>query len=189
MVTLISRYINDRHAGMLTAIHAAGKRVIVDLLGSPVPCDGSYERDALDMMRQSISSFVIRVPAASLRRRGCSEPIARTSLASSSRSFAKAKFRAARLAACKHLVRALVEYALLSGVRFYTAAAEIGWLREFLAAGWDVRPLSLPQGIGGCLLRGLKISITSQTSHRRAPDWRCEARPTRIVEFDLPLAA
>lgn len=208
MVTLINRYINDRHAGMLTAMHAARKRVVVDLLGSPVPRDGSYERDAFDdeeAVYLVVRDPIVRGHLASVRLLRADRPHILGDLFPqlcegevprgpdireiTRFCFAVGIGRAARLAACNHLVRGLVEYARHSGVRFYTAVAEIGWLSQILAAGWDVRPLGLPQCIGGCLLGALKISITSQTSHQLAPDWRCEARAMRIVEFDLPLAA
>lgn len=208
MVTLINRYNRDRHSSVLAAMHAARKRVFVDLLGWPVPHDGSYERDAFD--DDDAVYLVVRHPVsgahlASARLLRTDRPhilgtlfpqlcegdvpcgpdvreITRFCLAAGIG-------RAARLAARRQLVRSFIEYALLSGTRSYTGVAEMGWLSQILAAGWDVRPLGLPQRVNGCLLGALEIRITSQTLHQLAPDWAFEPASMRVVEFDLPLAA
>lgn len=208
MVTLINRYNKDRHTGVLAAMHAARKRVFVDLLGWPVPHDGTYERDVFD--DDEAVYLVVRDP-------GNGEHLASARLLRTDRPhilgdlfpqlcdgevprgpdireitrfcLAAGIGRTARLAARKQLVRSFVEYALLSGIRSFTGVAEMGWLSQILAAGWDVRPLGLPQQVGGCLLGALEIRITSQTLHQLAPDWACQSAAMRIVEFDLPLAA
>ena len=48
MVTLINRYNKGRHAGVLAAMHAARRRVFIDLLGWPIANDGTCERGAFD---------------------------------------------------------------------------------------------------------------------------------------------
>jgi acyl-homoserine lactone synthase len=61
------------------------------------------------------------------------------------------------------LVSALVAFALDRGIGRYTGVAEIGWLQQILAFGWDCRPLGIPQRIGGRALAALEISITAET--------------------------
>ena len=62
------------------------------------------------------------------------------------------------------LVSALVRHALDCGIRTYTGVAEMGWLQQILAFGWDCRPLGLPRALGCGLTGALAISITSETS-------------------------
>lgn len=208
MVTLINRYNKERHAGVLAAMHAARKHVFVDLLGWPVAHDGTYERDVFD--DDEAVYLVVRDPAdgahlasARLLRTDrphilgdifpqlCDGDVPRAADMREITRFCLAAGvgRTARLAARKQLVRSLVEYALLAGIRAYTGVAEMAWLTQILAAGWDVRPLGLPRSIDGSLLGALEIRITAQTLHQLQPDWRFEPTPMRIVEFDLPLAA
>jgi acyl-homoserine lactone synthase len=61
------------------------------------------------------------------------------------------------------LVSALVAFALERGIRTYTGVAEMGWLQQILAFGWDCRPLGVPQFIDGALTGALAIAITPET--------------------------
>ena len=61
------------------------------------------------------------------------------------------------------LVSALAQVALLRGIRTYSGVAEIRWLQQILAFGWDCRPLGPPRAVAGCLLGGLRISIAADT--------------------------
>jgi len=61
------------------------------------------------------------------------------------------------------LISALVRHALVSGIRTYTGVAEMGWLQQILAFGWDCRPLGIPVEFGCGLLGALSISITPET--------------------------
>lgn len=61
------------------------------------------------------------------------------------------------------LVSALVSVALERGTELYTGVAEIAWLQQILAFGWDCWPLGPPREIGGRLLGALAISITGKT--------------------------
>jgi acyl-homoserine lactone synthase len=61
------------------------------------------------------------------------------------------------------LVSALVSHALHSGIATYTGVAEMGWLQQILAFGWDCRPLGIPRPIDGRMLGALAISITPDT--------------------------
>lgn len=208
MATLINRYNADRHGPVLRAMHEARKQVFVDLLGWEVPHDGVEERDEFD--DDDAVYLVVRDPGtgdhlASVRllrtdRRhilgdlfpelcAAPPPVGPDIREITRFCLAPGIGRRARLAARAQLVRAFVEYALLSGIRAYTGVAQLSWLTQILAAGWDVRPLGLPQRIGGELLGALEIRITSQTLFQLAPDWSCEPAPMRVVEFDLPIAA
>ena len=61
------------------------------------------------------------------------------------------------------LVSALVAFALERAVRSYTGVADMAWLQQILAFGWDCRPLGIPQEIGGRALAALQIAITAET--------------------------
>lgn len=75
------------------------------------------------------------------------------------------------------LVSALVSFALEHGIRTYTGVAEMGWLQQVLAFGWDCRPLGVPLRLGGRLTGALAISITAETPAllRRSGIWCAEA--------------
>ena len=61
------------------------------------------------------------------------------------------------------LVSALVSFALEHGIRTYTGVAEMGWLQQILAFGWDCRPLGAPLQLRGRLTGALAISISGET--------------------------
>lgn len=61
------------------------------------------------------------------------------------------------------LVSALVRFALATGIGTYTGVAEIAWLQQILAFGWDCKPLGVPQQVGGRLTGALAISIDART--------------------------
>ncbi len=208
MVTLINRYNAQAHSTVLRDMHAARKRVFVDLLRWPVPHDGIEERDEFD--DEDAVYLIVRDPmtgghlaSARLLRTDrrhilgdlfpqlCEGPVPRGADVREITRFCLAPGigRQARLAARADLVRAFIEYGLLSGIRAYTGVAEIAWLSQILSAGWDVRPLGLPQLVDGALLGALEIRIGARTLSQLAGNWRCEPAPLRIVEFDLPLAA
>jgi acyl-homoserine lactone synthase len=70
---------------------------------------------------------------------------------------------AARLRTRNQLVSALAWHALDVGIRTYTGVAEIGWLQQILAFGWDCRPLGLPVHHDCGSIGGLAIEITPET--------------------------
>jgi acyl-homoserine lactone synthase len=61
------------------------------------------------------------------------------------------------------LVSALVRYALEEGIETYTGVAEIAWLQQILAFGWDCRPLGPPVRFDCGLIGALAIRISSET--------------------------
>jgi acyl-homoserine lactone synthase len=61
------------------------------------------------------------------------------------------------------LVSALAGFALDHDIHTYTGVAQMAWLQQILAFGWDCRPLGVPHEIGGALTGALAISITAET--------------------------
>lgn len=61
------------------------------------------------------------------------------------------------------LVMALTSYALETGVERYTGVAELGWLQQILAFGWDCRALGFPRQLDGRLLGAIEIDIAPDT--------------------------
>ena len=70
---------------------------------------------------------------------------------------------AARLRTRNQLVSALAWHALDAGIRTYTGVAEIGWLQQILAFGWDCRPLGIPVRYDCGTIGALAIEITRET--------------------------
>lgn len=64
------------------------------------------------------------------------------------------------------LVTGLARYALENGIRTYTGLAELKWLRQILAFGWECRPLGPPQRDGQAMLGALRIDIGEDTIAR-----------------------
>lgn len=61
------------------------------------------------------------------------------------------------------LVTALAWYALQSGIRTFTGVAEISWLQQILAFGWDCRPLGTPARLECGMIGALAIEIRQDT--------------------------
>ena len=82
------------------------------------------------------------------------------------------------------LVSALVWHALQEGISAYTGVAEIGWLQQILAFGWDCRPLGIPVRQECGVLAALKIEITPDTPRLLAENgiWEDVANPARVPE-------
>lgn len=70
---------------------------------------------------------------------------------------------AERRLARDRLVTGLVRFARDHGISAYTGVAELGWLQQILAFGWDCKPLGLPRQRGGRLLGALHITIAADT--------------------------
>lgn len=166
----------------LQAMFAARKRVFVDLLHWDVPVlDGRYEVDQFDDVhaeylivggedgRHLASTRLLDTTRPhildSLFPQLCASPvphgpdvreITRFCLDPSVGALARREAR-------NVLVSALVEHALVNGIKTYTGVAELGWLQQILAFGWRCRPLGLPLRIGAQTLSALAITITSET--------------------------
>ena len=61
------------------------------------------------------------------------------------------------------LVSCLAWHALEQGIRTYTGVAEIAWLQQILAFGWDCRPLGAPVRHVSGMLGALAIEISPET--------------------------
>lgn len=61
------------------------------------------------------------------------------------------------------LVMALAQHALEAGLASYTGVAELSWLQQIFAFGWDCGPLGLPRRDGPAMIGALRISITPDT--------------------------
>ena len=61
------------------------------------------------------------------------------------------------------LVSALVWHALEHGIRTYTGVAEMAWLQQILAFGWDCRPLGVPARLECGVIGALAIEIRPDT--------------------------
>jgi acyl-homoserine lactone synthase len=94
-----------------------------------------------------------------------------------------------RLAARNMLIRSMVEYALLTGIRAFTGVADMAWLSQILSAGWDCRPLGPPKIIEGSMIGALIIHIQPNTIRLFVDSWRCDAPRLSVLEFDTPRLA
>jgi N-acyl-L-homoserine lactone synthetase len=65
-------------------------------------------------------------------------------------------------------VTAIAWHALENGIRTYTGVAELAWLQQILAFGWDCRPLGVPARFECGTLGALAIEIRSDTPERLA---------------------
>ena len=61
------------------------------------------------------------------------------------------------------LVTALAWHALENGIRSYTGVAELAWLQQILAFGWDCRPLGVPARLECGMIGALAIEIRPDT--------------------------
>jgi N-acyl-L-homoserine lactone synthetase len=167
---------------VLRAMFVARKRVFVDLLGWNVPVlDGKFEIDQFDDPR---ATYVIvsgesgdhRASARLLQTTGphilgdlfpklCERevPTGPDVLEITRFCLDRSLSASTRLQARNRLVSALVAFALRSGVRTYTGVAELAWLQQILAFGWDCRPLGAPRLVDGRWLGALAIAIAPET--------------------------
>lgn len=68
-----------------------------------------------------------------------------------------------RRLARNRLISALVWHALKVGIKTYTGVAEMAWLQQILAFGWNCRPLGIPERMDCGTIGALAIEITSET--------------------------
>jgi acyl-homoserine lactone synthase len=92
-----------------------------------------------------------------------------------------------RRIARNRLITALVGFALERGISTYTGVAEIAWLQQILAFGWDCRPLGEPRLVDASLIGALSIAITGDTARQLAAGgiWA----PEPLCDAELPEAA
>lgn len=182
----------------LQAMFAARKRVFVDLLRWDVPVlDGRYEVDQFDDShaeylivsdehgRHLASTRLLQTTRPhildSLFPQLCASPPPRGREVREITRFCLDPSRGAlaRREARNVLVSALVEHALVNGIRTYTGVAELAWLQQILAFGWRCRPLGLPLKVGLQTLGALAITITPETPALLAANGI--SRPTTLL--------
>lgn len=167
---------------VLRTMFEARKRIFVDLLGWDVPVlAGRYEVDQFD---NAHATYLVLTDAdgnhlasARLLETGgahildtlfpqlCDGDVPRGPAVREITRFALDPRQNARQRRCARdmLVHALAVHALDTGLSDYTGVAELGWLQQILAFGWDCAPLGLPQRVGGKLLGAIRIAITPDT--------------------------
>lgn len=174
-----------RHDTALRAMFAARKRVFIDLLQWDLPVlDGRYELDQFDdvyaryliltdtegrhlgsaRLLETVRPHILDTLFPDL----CEGEIPRgSSIFEITRFCLERDLTAAeRRVTRDRLVSALAEFALHEGITAYTGVAEMGWLQQILAFGWESMPLGLPRRYGTRLLGALRISIETDTIAR-----------------------
>lgn len=189
--------------GVLRNMFAARKSVFVDLLKWDVPViDGAYELDQFDddHARYLILADPDGRHLGSARLLSTARPHILDSLYPDlcedsppaahdifeitrfclDRALSAAQRRAVR----DTLVTALADHALATGIKSYSAIAEMGWFQQILAFGWRCRPLGLPRIFAGRMLGALRIDIDADTTALLAAagitarSWRSEIDPS-----------
>lgn len=207
-MVLINRKNVAEHAELVRAMHRDRKRVFVDLLRWTVPHDGKIERDEFDdehaeyIVLQDSGSGDHR---ASLRLLRTDRPhlmskvfthLCEGGVPQGAHILEITRFCVAprgsapdRRLARNMITRAMVEYGLLTGIRSFTAACNMGFLSEVLSAGWRCRPLGLPEPMGGTLVGALRIDIDGNTLRSLNANWSCGPVDLHMVEPFSSLAA
>lgn len=203
MVIVEDRVLGPGQSGTIQAMFEARKQVFVDLLKWDVPV--LRDRFELDQFDDEHASYVIVAGddgghLGSARLLGTSRPhilgnlypqlcaagvpsgpdiveITRFCLGRNQGAWRRRQTR-------NRLISALVEVALDRGISTYTGVAEMSWLQQILAFGWDCRPLGPPVPISGCLLGALEISITSDTPRLLEANgiWDLAATPSGLAQ-------
>lgn len=182
MVTVAEAVRLPLESAALREMFAARKRVFVDLLKWDVPVvDGRFEIDQFD--DENAVYLIVSRPngghAGSVRilettrphildslfPELCAAPAPRGPRVREITRFCldRSLTGPERLETRDILVSALVRHALDNGIDTYTGVAEIAWLQQILAFGWDCRPLGLPRSHGGKMLGALRIDVTGAT--------------------------
>jgi N-acyl-L-homoserine lactone synthetase len=191
---------------VLREMFAARKQVFVDLLGWDVPViEDRYEVDQFD---DGDATYLI-VPDGEGGHAGSARLLATTRphildslfpqlcavtlprgpevLEITRFCLARRQGASARLETRNQLVSGIVDFALDHGIRTFTGVAELGWLQQILAFGWDCRPLGLPVRLGGRMLGALRIDVAADTPDRLAANGIY--RPAALQRLDILEAA
>lgn len=91
---------------------------------------------------------------------------------------------AARLKTRNLLVSALASYAIEASITTYTGVAQMAWLQQILAFGWDCRPLGIPMRLDCGMIGALAIEITCETPSLLAANgiWSEPTLPVRMAQ-------
>ena len=167
---------------VLNDMYRDRKRIFVDMLGWDVPViDGAYAIDQFDdehaiyvvatNERGEHDGSIRLLPSIRPHVLGnifpelCDGPVpSGEHIFELSRACLSPRNRAAhRLEVRNTVTTAVVEFALLRGIRRFTCIADSGWLSQILSLGWDCRPLGLPREIAGLSTGALVIEIDGDT--------------------------
>jgi N-acyl-L-homoserine lactone synthetase len=85
------------------------------------------------------------------------------------------------------LVTALAWHALETGISTYTGVAEVTWLQQVLAFGWDCRPLGAPVRLECGTIGALAIEIRAETPDLLARNGIWD--PAKAPPVSIPQAA
>lgn len=195
----VSRQLEDP---LLRAMFEARKRVFVDLLGWDVPVlAGRFEIDEFDDER---ATYVVVTDSSgahlgsarlletqqphildSLFGDLCEGPAPSGPATLEITRFCLDRGQAApqRRWVRNRLVSGLVEHALAHGIGTYTGVAEMAWLQQILAFGWECRMLGQPRVCGGRMLGALQINIDAATPFllARAGVWAVDSDCSRTA--------
>jgi acyl-homoserine lactone synthase len=176
---------NNRHdlPATLRGMHRDRKRVFVDWLKWDVPVvDGQYEIDQFDT---ASAVYLVRLGAGvehlgSLRLLPTTEPhlldtIFAQPLGIEDLPTGPTIWEASRICTNpdidketatrvrRELGVAMAEYGLATGITDYTYVTHSAYVPTMLAAGWEMRPLSLPTNYGGQQLEAIAMCVTPAT--------------------------
>lgn len=169
----------------IRSMFEARKRVFVDLLGWDLPVlAGRYEVDQFDdghaiylILADSDRRHLASARLLPTTRPGilsalypslCEGPLPSGPGAWEITRFCLSReLRASeRRVARDRLVHALARFALDRGIQTYTGVAELPWLQQILAFGWEAEQLGPPQSEGVRMLGALRIEIDAHTPAR-----------------------
>ena len=208
MVQLVTSENRWSHQHLLDKMFEDRKAIFVDLLKWDIPHDGRFERDEYD---DDHAEYLIVNDGdsgehyASLRMLRTDRPHMLQTLFSELCDGEVPRGRDIReisrmCLSCRHrgperlrfrnlLASAMTEYALLTGIRAYTAVMEVGRMSRVLAAGWRCEALGMPRKVGTTMVGALMIHIDPDTIRRLQSTERYESGVLRIEEMDQPIAA
>lgn len=198
MLHILQSSAGDRSSALLKAMFASRKSVFVDLLGWNVPVlDGRYEVDQFDdehavylivadddgrhlgsaRLLNSTRPHIL----GSLFPELCEAPVpASPSIWEITRFCLDRDLSARERRDVRDaLVTALVDHAINAGIAHYTAIAEIRWMQQILAFGWDCWPLGIARDVDGETLAALEIVIDADTPGRLAAAGIADRRSVR----------
>lgn len=201
MYTVVTSKSNPDFKNHLDEMHRHRKSLFVDTLKWSVPIvDGIYEIDQFD---SESAVYILVLDDASRRHLGSVRllPSTKPHLLDSifpdlvagavprggdiyeiTRLCAAPRLgAAARLEVRNAIATALVEFGLLYGIRRYTCIAEMSWLSQILAMGWECEPLGPNRVHDGAHLGALAIDIIPATLQLF---WAQRGRRRTLIEIE-----
>lgn len=208
MVQLVTAANRAQHGFALEHMHRDRKRIFVDQLKWKVPCVGDLELDQFD---DELAEYLIVSDTKTHEHLGSMRllPTDRPHILGSlfphlcergvpsapeireiTRLCLSRKLKAGQRRIVFHrLVTALVEYALLTNIKAYTAVTSMHWLSQTLALGWRCMPLGMPQMVEGEMVCAMMIYIEPNTISLLRSAGTYQTSGLRLAEMDLAAAA